>query len=214
MPALIKLVPLLSPGISKLEIVSRPNKVHCLRPSCLGRSSCTRSINRLIVSLFGSQCCPQQTLRCKDTDITSNEFMHRAEMSFRALHERVLQLEERQITQGPSDEQVERILRKILAERFGHAPLPQNGDVRPQMPDYFVEPRGKYTIPQAIPIDPISLLVDPQAVPSTAYTETFQMLEQQLETFPRIKKSRSEDENEENARMGLHVKTPKSMDRP
>lgn len=43
--------------------------------------------------------------------------MHRTELCFRALHHRITRLEERELLQGPTDEQVERVLRKILAEK-------------------------------------------------------------------------------------------------
>jgi hypothetical protein len=52
------------------------------------------------------------------TQVPSHEFMHRTELCFRALHDRITWLEERVVWQGaPSDEQVERVLRKILAEK-------------------------------------------------------------------------------------------------
>lgn len=51
-------------------------------------------------------------------DWVSHEFMHRTEACFRALHERVVRLEqERELYMRPTDDQVERVLRKILAEK-------------------------------------------------------------------------------------------------
>lgn len=113
--------------------------------------------------------------------------MHRAEVSFRALSERIEYLEQRQAWQGPSDEQVERVLRKILAERFADAGIQQveNPNVMKEG-DYFVKRPGEdSSIPRTIPIDPATLLVDPDAVPSKTYAQTFQMLEKGLGEFPR-----------------------------
>jgi hypothetical protein len=111
--------------------------------------------------------------------------MERIELSFRALHERVMRLEDQQARQGPSDEQVERVLRKILAERFS-----ENSSLSVQNPhimkeeDYFVLDRRDRTIPSPIRFDPRSLLVDPDAVPSKAYADTFKLLNRRLAEFP------------------------------
>lgn len=116
------------------------------------------------------------------------EFMHRTEQSFRAIHERVMFLEQRQAWKGPSDEQVERILRKILAERFADAGVQrvENPNVMKDS-DYFVEnPKEDAIIPKAIAIDVASLQVDAKAVPSKAYGQTLQMLESRLPGFPNV----------------------------
>lgn len=116
------------------------------------------------------------------------EFMHRTERSFRALHERIMYLEERQAWQGPSDEQVERILRKILAERFADAGVQrvENPNVMKDSA-YFVEnPKQEEMIPKAIPFDVASILVDQTEVPSKTYAKTLELLESKLPGFPNV----------------------------
>ena len=111
--------------------------------------------------------------------------MGRTEAAFRALHERVLFLEQQHARVGPSDEQVERVLRKILAERFGDGgqqPVENQGQMKDV--EYFVKPPDNTSIPRAPLIDPIALAVDPEAVPSKAYAQTFQMLEKGLSQYP------------------------------
>ncbi|KAH7402442.1 hypothetical protein BKA66DRAFT_404661 [Pyrenochaeta sp. MPI-SDFR-AT-0127] len=121
-----------------------------------------------------------------------SEFMSRTELCFRALHERIMYLEERQAWAGPTDEQVERVLRKILAEKFS-----DTGIQRVENPnimrdgDYFVENRKDLAILRPMSFDPASLLVEPEAVPSKAYAETIQMLESQLASFPHMELNRS-----------------------
>ncbi|KAF2022314.1 hypothetical protein BU24DRAFT_42362 [Aaosphaeria arxii CBS 175.79] len=116
------------------------------------------------------------------------EFMHRSEQAFRALHQRISYLEDRQAWQGPSDEQVERVLRKILAERFADP-----GIQRVQNPNdmkdgaYFVQrPKEDISLPVPLPIDVSSLQVGIDAVPSKTYSQDFQMLESKLGDFPAI----------------------------
>jgi hypothetical protein len=101
------------------------------------------------------------------------------------MHERILQLEDRQDWQGPSDEQVERVLRKILAERFSDGTMHevQHPDIRRER-DYFVEDPRKQPAPRPVLIDPAALFVDPEAVPSKAYADTLNMLEGRLHDFP------------------------------
>jgi hypothetical protein len=113
--------------------------------------------------------------------------MHRTELCFRALHERITWLEERQALHGPSDEQVERVLRKILAEKFveGHTQHVHNPNVMKEG-DFFVEDRRNLAILSPVAMDPASLFVDPEAVPSKAYVETFNMLERHLSDFPDV----------------------------
>ncbi|KAF2819966.1 hypothetical protein CC86DRAFT_123403 [Ophiobolus disseminans] len=117
-----------------------------------------------------------------------HEFMHRTELCFRALNDRIIWLEERQEWKGPSDEQVERVLRKILAEKFSHdgtQEAPHNHNVMKEE-DYFVEDRRDLGVPRPVAMDAASLVVDPEAVPSKAYAETFRMLEMQLDKFPNV----------------------------
>lgn len=111
--------------------------------------------------------------------------MDRTELCFRALHERVMRLEDQQAHQGPSDEQVERVLRKILAERFSECGSlsVQNPHVLKEEDDFVLDRRNR-TIPQPVRFDPESLLVDPEAVPSKAYTDTFKLLNRRLADFP------------------------------
>jgi hypothetical protein len=101
------------------------------------------------------------------------------------MHERILQLEDQQDWQGPSDEQVERVLRKILAERFSEGTMHQvqPPDIRRER-DYFVEDPRKQSAPRPILIDPTTLFVDPESVPSKAYADTIKMLEGRLHDFP------------------------------
>jgi hypothetical protein len=118
----------------------------------------------------------------------SHEFMHRVENSFRALHERIEYLERRHAEQGPSDEQVERVVRKIFAECFADGRFPRldnpgelkDGDSSAKRQNFA------FSIPSIISIDPASLQVDPDAVPSKAYGQSFQMLEKGLQEFPRV----------------------------
>ncbi|CAO2657402.1 Nn.00g035280.m01.CDS01 [Neocucurbitaria sp. VM-36] len=136
------------------------------------------------------------------------EFMHRTELSFRALHERITFLEDRQAWQGPSDEQVDRVLRKILAEKFSDA-----GMQRVQNPntmkdgDYFVENPKDLAIPRPIAIDPASLLVEPEAVPSKTYADTLDMLESRLSRF---EPNQSAHEDVKDVKMNIDVKKSRS----
>ncbi|OAL56858.1 hypothetical protein IQ07DRAFT_495575 [Pyrenochaeta sp. DS3sAY3a] len=136
------------------------------------------------------------------------EFMHRTELCFRSLHQRVVYLEERQAWRGPTDEQVERVLRKILAEKFSDAgPQMQENIHAMKEEDYFVEhPKGLAML-RSITIDPASLLVEPDAVPSKAYAETFQMLENRLQTYPAHEGLNDPpQEDTENLKMNMEVK--------
>jgi len=114
--------------------------------------------------------------------------MQRVEASFRALHERIEYLERHQTGQGPSDEQVERVLRKILAERFGAAGSPRfDNSTQSNDGGFSVKrPNTESSIPRTISFDPATLQVDPDAVPSKAYGQAFQMLEKGLQKFPQV----------------------------
>ena len=118
--------------------------------------------------------------------------MSRTESCFRALHERIVHLEERQAWGSPTDEQVERVLRKILDEKFSGSGLrPVGNPITMSNRDYFVENPKDLAYPRSIAIDPASLLVEPDSVPSKAYAETLQMLESNLAHFPRMDWSQS-----------------------
>ncbi len=116
--------------------------------------------------------------------MSSYEFLQRTEDAFRTLHQRVLYLEERQI-QGPSDEQLERVLRRILAERFAG-----DGSHRTDSMDvakgsnFFLEGAKNQPTITPINIDPAALFVEPESVPSRVYAETFRMLQGRLAEFP------------------------------
>ena len=136
--------------------------------------------------------------------------MHRTELCFRALHERISWLEDRQAWQGPSDEQVERVLRKILAERFsdGNIQQVQNPNVMKEE-DYFVEDRRNHSIPRPVAMDPASLTVHPEAVPSKAYADTFRMLEMQLDDFPKVDLNKSTHQESRDVKRNYDIKQPK-----
>ncbi|KAJ8111627.1 hypothetical protein OPT61_g5826 [Boeremia exigua] len=112
------------------------------------------------------------------------EFLQRTEDAFRTLHRRVSFLEERQ-AHGPSDEQIERVLRKILAERFAGDGPPRTDSMDMVKSDNFLleDAKGQPTI-TPININPTTLFVEPESVPSRAYVETFRMLEGRLSEYP------------------------------
>lgn len=139
------------------------------------------------------------------------EFMHRTEQSFQTLHERILNLENRQPWTRPSDEQVERVLRKILAEKFADAEIQRvDGPNAMQAGHYFVEdPKQELVLPKVIPFELATIDADPEtAVPSKAYGETLKMLENSLPNFPRVdlRKPSDTDSND--------VKSPQSPQPP
>ncbi|KAF2752192.1 hypothetical protein M011DRAFT_473446 [Sporormia fimetaria CBS 119925] len=125
------------------------------------------------------------------------EFMHRTEHCFRSMHQRITSLEEHQACRGPTDEQLDRVLRKILAERFATSNMAQaetvatNRDV-----EFFVEDPDINAIPQSIPIDVASFQVDPNGAPSQQYAETLQMLEGKLPSFPDVDGSGQQEEGD------------------
>jgi hypothetical protein len=127
------------------------------------------------------------------TMITSHTFMQRVESSFQALHERLHYLEQRQAAQGPTDEQVERVLRKILAERFAE-PGTQRFDnaEKAKSSDWLEKIRNpEVSIPKTVSLDAASLQVNPDAVPSKAYGQALQVLEMGLQKFPQVDVARS-----------------------
>lgn len=127
--------------------------------------------------------------------------MQRTEHCFRALHQRVLILEERQAWQGPSDEQVERVLRKILAEKFSEGTTHFQNPNAMKEQDYFVHDPKKLAAPRPVAIDPAALLVEPDAVPSKAYADTFRMLERQLVDFPGVDVTRTIQQEAQDVKM-------------
>jgi hypothetical protein len=154
--------------------------------SCLGAFNYRRSIKASSVSHLGSTSQRSSQLLLLLT-ISSYEFMHRTELCFRSLHERIIRLEDRQAWQKPSDEQLERVLRKILAERFADGERQPVQDVTiTKEEEYFVEDRRRCAVLSPIAIDPSSLFVEPDAVPSKAYSETFNMLENHMAGYPNI----------------------------
>ena len=109
--------------------------------------------------------------------------MHRKEKCFQALHARVELLEQRQTRMD--DEQIERILRKILSERFSDSQtVPPNGTRN----GLFVlnKPGDEPLAPNPVSIDAADLAVNPDSVPSRAYGEAFHMLETELHKFPSL----------------------------
>jgi hypothetical protein len=124
--------------------------------------------------------------------------MHRTERCFRQLHERIVRLETGQASQTPTDEQIERVLRKILAERFSD-PAIHHHKKRDTMQDgdYFVRDPNDTPYPKLVKMDIASLIVSPESVPSQAYTETFRMLESRLNTYPGPDLTPGEDDDDE-----------------
>lgn len=138
--------------------------------------------------------------------------MHRTELCFRELHERVMALEQRQPPQGPTDEQVERLLRKILAERFSYSDPRQAEDVK-DMNGHggFDGERRFLAYPRPIAIDPASLVVEPESVPSQAYIETFHMLEGRLARFPYME-SHTGQEDVKDIKVNMNVRVSNASD--
>ncbi|CAI6335627.1 unnamed protein product [Periconia digitata] len=116
-----------------------------------------------------------------------HEFILRSEASFQALHNRVDCLEKRQTQLD--DEQIERVLRKILAERFADPSIQRtSGSSEPKEKAIKDGPMPKY-----VSIDPTKLLIEPDAVPSKAYGRTFAMLEDKLRDFPHMDQTGGKD---------------------
>lgn len=142
------------------------------------------------------------------------EFMHRTECSFQHLHERISYLEERcDHAQGPTDEQLERVLRKILAERFSN---PGVQAIEPSQSrlngGYFVEDPKGTTCPRPIPFDPASLVTEPDSIPSKAYLDTFQMLDMKLARFPHLKNETPVSNDVNGIKRDVEIKKPRGSD--
>lgn len=153
---------------------------------CLGTSQFIKSTDHLSGSPNGSRW--SASIRQIHTEFLSQDFLRRSEAAFQALHGRVLLLEQQQASQGPSDEQVERVLRKILAERFGDTrSLRVESPSQQRNAEFFVKPQGDdSSVPRGPFMDPAMLAVHPEAVPSKAWSETFDMLERGLGQYPQI----------------------------
>ena len=139
--------------------------------------------------------------------------MHKTELCFRELHQRIMHLEERQAAQGPTDEQVERVLRKILAEKFSNSDkhLAQHShDTWDRK--YFVENPDGVAHFSSIPFDPASLVVDPDSVPSKAYAETFRMLESRIANFPRLGREEDVHPCANGIKENVDIKQPRGSD--
>ncbi|KAJ4384253.1 hypothetical protein N0V86_001100 [Didymella sp. IMI 355093] len=123
-----------------------------------------------------------------------HDFLERTESALQTLSLRISRLEERQVV-GPSDEQVERVLRKILADRFANEGSHRTDSMNlVQDNNNFLEDiKGLSTI-RPIRVDAASLFVEPESVPSKAYVETFQMLEGRLTEYPCIYKDASAED--------------------
>lgn len=79
------------------------------------------------------------------------------------------------------------MLRKILAERFADDDLHQTDSMNAvKSSDFSVEGARNRSSIRPIIINPASLFVEPESVPSKAYAETFQMLEGRLAEYPRL----------------------------
>lgn len=138
--------------------------------------------------------------------------MHRTELCFRAMHQRIVRLEDRAY-QGPSDEQVERLLRKILAEKFSEseerANLSQNSHIMKEE-EYFVEDLRDQTRLKPVAVDPALLFIDPEAVPSMAYANTMRVLDQQLMDYPNLDQKKMLDSETEHLKPSHDTRQPKS----
>lgn len=138
--------------------------------------------------------------------------MQRTESCLRELHERIVLLEERPALQAPTDEQLERVLRKILAERFSLPDSRPAENARPVNSDNaLVGGRTFMECPRPIMIDPASLVVEPDSVPSKAYAETFQKLESRLQGYPRMSDT-ARKEDTRDVKLDMSVKIPHSPD--
>jgi len=73
------------------------------------------------------------------------------------------------------------------------------------------EERKFLSYPRAILIDPASLVVDPDSVPSKAYHETFKKLESRLSEYPYMGDSARQEDNKE-IKVDASLKTSGSPD--
>lgn len=199
---------------------------HCfLHQSSISASAPTQNVVELCNSsdkhIFREHCSVVVCGTCfsdqRDTNSNSQEFLRRSEDAFRALHERVLYLEQRQAGQGPTDEQVERVLRKILAERFADGGAQRSESLENARDgQYFVKPPDNTSIPRAPNINGKLLLVDADAVPSKAYGQTFKMLQKGLSEYPQVDltKSYQKSDSPENEETFKQSQSPHEHARP
>lgn len=137
-----------------------------------------------------------------------DEYMSRTEQAFQAMHQRLVYLERRLNTSDRSalsDAQVERVLRKILAEKFTadtnttpHSEVSefmrhQNGPDPRHHPLPAGAPEGgsfvlkdDLIVPKRVEIDIKSLLVDPEAMPTAAFGRDMERLQHNLRDFPQL----------------------------
>lgn len=139
--------------------------------------------------------------------------MHRTECSFQQLHERIAYLEQQCNVQEPTDEQVERVLRKILADKFSAPDVQAPQSLHSHRNGgYFVEnPKGP-PCPQPIPFDPASLVTEPDSVPSKRYMETVQMLENNLMQFPHLIRGSGAQNQVNGVKRDVEIKKPRGSD--
>lgn len=134
------------------------------------------------------------------------DFMDRTNECFKWMYARQQLLEERFIQferhsgQAPSDEQLERVLRKILAERFAD---PKSSsldgmDTTTETPRFLDQLKEDLINGKRLPFNLTSLHVDPMAVPSEKYVQDMRMLESELEGYPQV---------------NMNVSTPESLDK-
>lgn len=143
--------------------------------------------------------------------------MHQTEFHFRELHQRLTFLEQRQASQGPTDEQVERVLRKILAERFSGIDAQRHETYTTTRDSgYCGEDRTFMKFPQAIMVDAATLIVNPDCIPSKEFGQTFDILESQLAGYPNESSdSYSHDdefEDDHDTKPQVNIKTTRSSE--
>ncbi|KAH7405820.1 hypothetical protein DE146DRAFT_424065 [Phaeosphaeria sp. MPI-PUGE-AT-0046c] len=140
------------------------------------------------------------------------QFIDRTELHFQTLRERIIRLED-QAYRGPSDEQVERVLRKILAERFseseGRATLSPHPNIMKEE-ECFVEDLRDQARLKAVVVDPALLFVDPEAVPSIAYRNAMKVLDRRLMDYPELDQNKSLDPETGHLKPSYGTGQPKS----
>ncbi|KAH7127109.1 hypothetical protein B0J11DRAFT_417715, partial [Dendryphion nanum] len=122
------------------------------------------------------------------------DFMQRTDDCFVSMHNRQEQLEEqiarleRQSCHPPSDEQVERVLRKILAERFAEPKYEreESMNISKETPYFVQRPKQDLIYPKPILLDLASLQVDGKTTPSEKYEQDMAMLQGDLADYPHV----------------------------
>jgi hypothetical protein len=137
-----------------------------------------------------------------------DEYMTRTEQAFQAMHQRLIYLERRLDTSDRSalsDAQVERVLRKIMAEKFAmegnptpHSEVsefmhPQDGPDprfhqlparRPEGGSFIM--KDDLIVPKRVDVDLKKLLVDPEAMPTPAFGRDMERLQHNIRDFPQL----------------------------